>query len=262
MHRSRHRQSASGIVIAPREALAAHSPTDLFPPGDSPPGGASLSILKKLGDNSDASSVANRMRRRRFEFFLSLLENVPRPARILDVGGTREFWEVMLPEGTSGIHVTLFNLRTQQVSGASFDSVAGDARDLSRYASGSFDVVFSNSVIEHLGPKFSDQLRMASEIRRVGARYFVQTPNRWFPIEPHFLTPGFQFFPLSLRVWLVSHFSVGWYARIPDPAEARREVESVKLLDEEQVRELFPGAEIYREKMLGLTKSFVAYAGF
>jgi SAM-dependent methyltransferase len=224
--------------------------------------GASLSLLKKLGDNSDAGSVANQMRRRRFVFFLSLLDRVPRPARILDVGGTREFWETMLPQGTSGIHVTLLNLRTQEVSGAGFDSVAGDARDLSSYATKSFDVVFSNSVIEHLGPNFNDQMRMASEIRRVGARYFIQTPNRWFPIEPHFLTPGFQFFPLALRVWLVSHFSVGWYPRIPDPAEARREVESVRLLGEREVRALFPDASIYTEKMLGLTKSFVAYAGF
>lgn len=224
--------------------------------------GGRLSILKKLGDNSDAASVANRMRRRRFAFFLSLLDGVPRPVRILDVGGTREFWETMLPERSADVHVTLLNLRTQPVSGPMFDSVAGDARDLSRYAAKAFDVVFSNSVIEHLGPGHSGQSRMASEVRRVGTRYFVQTPNRWFPIEPHFLTPGFQFLPLSLRVWMVSHFSVGWYPRISDADEARHEVESIVLLSESRFRALFPDASIYREKMLGLTKSFVAYAGF
>jgi hypothetical protein len=153
-------------------------------------------------------------------------------------------------------------VREQPVSSSNFVSVAGDARDLSRYETASFDVVFSNSVIEHLGPIFSDQRRMADEIRRVGKRYFVQTPNRYFPIEPHFLTPWFQFMPLSMRAWMVSHFSVGWYERIPDKAKARREVESVALLTAAQVRQLFPEAQIYKEKIAGFTKSLVAYHGW
>ena len=223
---------------------------------------AHVSILKRLGDNSDAGSMANRMRRRRFAFFLSLLDTLPRPLRILDVGGTQQFWTAMLSGAPSGVHVTLLNLETQPVTGAMFDSVAGDARDLGRYGDKSFEVVFSNSVIEHIGPRFSDQRRMAEEVRRVGRRYFVQTPNRRFPLEPHFLTPWFQFFPIELRTWLVSHFSVGWYPRTPDRAKARREVESIVLLNEVQLRELFPDARIYKERILGLTKSFVAYSGW
>ncbi|HJP60817.1 MAG TPA: hypothetical protein VJ865_12495, partial [Gemmatimonadaceae bacterium] len=118
------------------------------------------------------------------------------------------------------------------------------------------------SVIEHLGPRFEDQRRMADEVRRVGKRYFVQTPNRYFPIEPHFLTPGFQFLPVPARVWLVTHFNVGWYRRFPDVASARQEVESICLLSRNQVRDLFPEAGIFEEKILGLTKSFVAYHGW
>ncbi len=221
-----------------------------------------VSLLKLLGDNSDPRSLATRMRKRRFTFFLSLLDGLDRPLRILDVGGTRQFWEMMGCERLDGVHVTLFNLRPEQTMASAFDSVAGDARDLSRYTDSSFDVVFSNSVIEHLGPGLSDQQRMADEIKRVGTRYFVQTPNRYFPLEPHFLVPGFQFFPKDLRVWLVSHFDIGWYRRIPDKAEARAEVESVSLLSENDLRRLFPEARIYREKLLGLTKSFVAHRGF
>jgi hypothetical protein len=96
----------------------------------------------------------------------------------------------------------------------------------------------------------------------VAKRYFVQTPNRYFPIEPHFLVPGFQFLPLRVRAKLLSRFRLGWYDRVPDKREARREVESVALLSERQVRALFPAAEIYREKFAGLTKSFVAYHGW
>jgi hypothetical protein len=218
--------------------------------------------LKKFVDNREAGSLATRMRRRRFEFFLSLLDLIDRPVSVLDVGGTQNFWEVMGLRSLGDLRITLLNLETQPVSSSNFESVAGDARDLSRYGDASFDVVFSNSVIEHLGPSFADQQLMANEIRRVGKRYFVQTPNRHFPIEPHFLTPGFQFLPVSARVWAVTHFDVGWYKAFADRDAARREVESISLLTQRQFQRLFPGALIYKERFLGLTKSFVAYGGW
>lgn len=222
-----------------------------------------LSLLGPVSDNGNPRSLATAMRRRRFAFFLSLLDKVPRPVRILDVGGEQQFWKMMGTDRLEGISVTLLNLRSEELTESLFvDSIAGDARDLGRFESGAFDVVFSNSVIEHLGPRFEDQRRMANEIRRVGKRYFVQTPNRYFPIEPHFLTPGFQFFPVSLRVWLVTHFSVGWYPRFRDVASATQEVQSICLLSRTQVRELFPEAGIFEEKILGLTKSFVAFHGW
>lgn len=202
------------------------------------------------------------MRRRRFAFFKSLLDTVPRPVTILDVGGTPQFWELMKIDALSGVSVTLLNRDAPEAGNGKIRCVRGDARDLGNWESQSVDVVFSNSVIEHLGPDFADQKRMADEIRRVGRRIFVQTPNRYFILEPHFLTPGFQFLPVAMRAWLVRNFNVGWYKRIPDPVEARREVESVALLNLRQVRALFPEAAIFRERILGFTKSFVAYSGW
>ena len=154
------------------------------------------------------------------------------------------------------------NVGPQFVPSPQFESVIGDARNLSQYADGTFDVVFSNSVIEHLGPDKLDLARMASEVMRVGKRYFVQTPNKYFPLEPHFLFPGFQFLPLGVRTWLVSHYDVGWYKRIPDPALARAEVERILLLSERELRKMFPECSIYREYILGLPKSFVAHSGW
>jgi hypothetical protein len=202
------------------------------------------------------------MRRRRFSLFLSLLSEVQRPARVLDVGGTPEFWQLMGLSELEGVRITILNLQAHPVSAPVFESVAGDARDLGRYADKSFDVVFSNSVIEHLGPAFSEQQRMANEIERVGRRYFVQTPNRYFPLEPHFLVPGFQFMPVWLRTWMVSRFDVGWYKRIADKTAARSEVESISLLSRKQLQVLFPNAVIYEEKLLGMSKSFVAFRGW
>jgi hypothetical protein len=202
------------------------------------------------------------MRRQRFAFFLSLLGQVKRPLRILDVGGTPEFWQLMGLSQLGDVRITIFNLQAHPVSGPLFESVAGDARHLGQYADRSFDVIFSNSVIEHLGPHFADQQLMAKEIERVGERYFVQTPNRYFPLEPHFLVPGFQFMPVWLRTWMLSSFDVGWYKRVPDRTAARKEIESVSLLSKKQLRTLFPNAAIYEEKLLGISKSFIAFGGW
>jgi hypothetical protein len=186
---------------------------------------------------------------------------VPRPIKILDVGGTLLFWERMGFTQASGIQVVMLNVTKNATEQDHFISVVGDARDMSAFADNEFDVVFSNSVIEHVGT-YADQRRMAEEVKRVGKRYFLQTPNRYFPIEPHFLFPLFQFLPLSVRVFLVRHFNVGWYKKIPDKNEATREVAAIRLLTQRELVALFPGAEIYKELFLGLTKSLIVYDGW
>lgn len=118
-------------------------------------------------------------------------------------------------------------------------------------------------LLDARGPgDFEGQRRMAAEIRRVGERYFVQTPNRYFPIEPHFLFPGYQFLPFEARVFLVRHFELGWVGRIPDPVQAAKTVGAIRLLDRAELETLFPRARIYRERFCGLTKSFIVYGGW
>jgi hypothetical protein len=201
------------------------------------------------------------MRRRRFDLFLSLLRSLQGRVEVLDIGGTQQFWNLMLGDADPDIRVTLLNIDHQPVSSKRFISAAGDARSIPQFAENSFDVVFSNSVIEHVGD-YSDQRRMADEVRRVARRYFVQTPNKRFPLEPHFLFPFFQYLPLGTRAWLVNRFDVGWYRRIPDRSAALTEVESIQLLTRREFAALFPEARIHEEKFGGLTKSFVAIGGW
>ena len=219
------------------------------------------SIVRTLADNSDSRSLATRMRRRRFQLFLSLLKTLDGHIEILDIGGTQAFWNLMLADSAMDLRVTLLNVEHQTVSSRRFVSAVGDARTMPELSSGSFDVVFSNSVIEHLGD-YSNQRLMAEEVQRIGRRYFIQTPNKRFPLEPHFLFPWFQYLPLGARSWLVNHFDVGWYKRIPDARAALEEVKSIQLLTKARFTALFPGAVIYEEKFAGLTKSFVAIGGW
>jgi hypothetical protein len=124
-----------------------------------------------------------------------------------------------------------------------------------------FDVVFSNSVIEHVGT-FADQQAMASEVRRVGRRYFVQTPNKYFPIEPHFLVPGFQFLPVRLRAGWLARRRIGWYPKAASYEAALAEVTQIRLLSLSEFQRLFPEGQLFRERFFGLTKSFVIYHGW
>lgn len=219
-----------------------------------------FSLLRRIADNSAQDSVASRLRMKRMRFFRTLIADLPKPIRILDVGGTEEFWRIAF--GTlDGLNVTLLNVKPVPATGGHFQSVTGDARSMPQFGTGEFDIVFSNSVIEHVGD-WNQQWRMASEIRRIGKRYFVQTPNRYFPIEPHFLVPGFQFLPVGLRVAMVRRWKLGWWPRIPEKAAAQKEVESIRLLRKAEVQKLFPGAAIGIERFLGLPKSFFAYSGF
>ena len=193
--------------------------------------------------------------------FRALVSPLPRPVRILDVGGEQEFWERVDFANEPGVEIVLLNVKTVRARGSNFSCVVGDARNMAAFRDGEFDVVFSNSVIEHLG-EYAQQRLMANEVRRVGRRYFLQTPNRYFPIEPHFLFPFFQFLPWRLRVWILSQFGIGWHNREPDRREAERIVKGIRLLAERELQALFPGAQVWREKFLGLTKSFIVFSGW
>ena len=218
-------------------------------------------MLKKLANCNDQESLGARMRRKIFRVFLELLEHVPAPVRILDVGGTQRYWEVMGFVDRPDCHITLLNLTQPEVKYDNFTGMAGDATDLSEIGDNEFDIVFSNSVIEHLGD-YNRQKLMAKEIQRVGKRYFVQTPNFLFPIEPHFLFPFFHWLPVSARAFLLTKFNLGWRKKQPDLIVARASVESIRLLSKRELSALFPQATLYRERFLGLTKSFVVYNGW
>ncbi len=217
-------------------------------------------MIQRIADNRDEQSLAVRFRRKRFAFFLSLLSQLQRPVHILDIGGTQAYWKMMGLDTKDQVFITLLNLTQDNVTLPQATSIVGDARSI-QAEDHSFDIVFSNSVIEHVG-SYQDQLQMANEVRRVGRCYFIQTPNRYFPLEPHFLFPFFQFLPISLRVLLLQNFKLGWLEKTPDVQKARGIVESIRLLSKKEFKTLFPNAPIFEEKALGLTKSFVAYGGW
>ena len=222
---------------------------------------SSIAVMRRLADASNPNSFSNRMRSNRFQMFESMAAKLDRPLRILDVGGTNQFWQNRGWAGREDVSIVTLNLTAEEQKYPNIRSIAGDATDLRQFADGSFDIAFSNSVIEHLFT-FENQRRMAEEIRRVGKAFWVQTPNYWFPMEPHFHIPGWQWMPLRLRVALIRRLRCGWRGPCVDPAKAKLAVAEVRLLTASELKGIFPTATVMPEKFLGLTKSWIVVQGF
>jgi hypothetical protein len=173
---------------------------------------------------------------------------------VLDVGGTPYNWERI----DAKFPVTLLNTEPLEPDGldARYTLVQGSGTQLD-FADRSFDIAFSNSVIEHVG-SCDAQRAFAEELRRVGRQLWVQTPARSFFFEPHLLAPFIHFLPLSWQRRLVRNFTLwGWVTR-PSQASVDRMLGELRLLDYAIFRDLFPDCEIRRERFLGFTKAFVA----
>ncbi len=184
--------------------------------------------------------------------------NLGQQARILDVGGTPDIWSTT----RTSARVFLLNLpraRTENLA-RGFLYVEGDGCGLP-FRDQSFDVVFSNSVIEHV-ESAEAQKRFAREVARVGKGYWVQTPNRYFPIETHLVTPLLHMLPKAWAAFLAQRFTVWALIHRPSPADKQwylhHILQEVRLCSKGDLGNLFPDGCIQEERFCFLTKSLIA----
>jgi Methyltransferase domain len=214
--------------------------------------GVRSSITRSLVDPDNPNSFSSKARARRWSEFHSrfpLIEEM----EVLDLGGTVEYW---LSVASRPKHVTVVNLFPQDVAGSSW--ITAHQHDACTVDLGTFDLVVSNSVIEHVGGHAQRQ-RLADVIHKSAAHHWIQTPYRYFPIEPHWLAPGMQFLPVALRTEMSRRWPLGHF-RDADSAETVAEVLQIDLLGLTEMIHYFPDSIIWREKVAGLTKSLVAIA--
>jgi len=178
--------------------------------------------------------------------------------RILDVGGLPRAWLGVPIEA----EITILNITPLDDFEGSFlqpnhVAVMGDGT-LLPYEDQSFDIVFSNSVIEHLGTREKQQA-FAAEACRVGKRYWIQTPAKEFPLEPHYFGPFVHWFSKPIQKRLLRNFTLWGLLGRPSDETLDQVLAELRLLNCKEFRELFDNPQMWVERVLGLPKSYTAY---
>lgn len=195
-----------------------------------------------------------RSRMRQFGQLFPLSEET----RVLDIGGTRYNWTFL----ETRPRITMVNLDSEVGTFGNIEMRYGDATALA-FPDGSFDLVYSNSVIEHVGD-WNKMAAYATSVQRLAARYYVQTPNRWFPVETHSMGVLYHWLPLRLACKAYRWMSLqGWRLR-PDQRTVADDLYSFRLLSRRELKRLFPDATIIAERTWlfpFVPKSFIVVRG-
>jgi hypothetical protein len=222
----------------------------------------------KRPDENDPKSIRHRMRKARFKRIEGLLDDILSKkdiATILDVGGRRDYWKLLDPAYRSRIHLTILNTeedvaREEQNEGIgiTIQTVVGDGTNMLEYGDGAFDMAHSNSVIEHVG-LYRNMAAFAKETRRVGRAYYLQTPNFWFPLEPHYGLPFIHWLPEPTRLFLHSSVNLGFAERASSWDEAMARVDHTRIVSRRLLTNLFPDGTHATERFALMAKSLIVY---
>jgi hypothetical protein len=174
---------------------------------------------------------------------------------VVDLGGTVDYW-TRSPVHPRSVHV--LNLQEPPTSVPDWVTVdVADATDPALLSeAGAYDLVYSNSVIEHVGGH-QRRKAFAANVAALADRHWVQTPYRYFPVEPHWVCPCMQFLPLHTRARLGLHWPLV-HTRPADLESAIAAQMSVELLDITAMRHYFPTSQIVHDRLAGLVKSVIA----
>ncbi|SMX24260.1 class I SAM-dependent methyltransferase [Boseongicola aestuarii] len=212
------------------------------------------------------AAAQRKFRSRRFLLIDEILRNLlsqKEKVSVLDAGGRPGYWKLLSPDLRSRVSIVCLNftrelqLHAESVEDLRIEFEAGDACNMPQYGEGQFDLVHSNSVIEHVG-NFHNMSRFASETARVGRGYYHQTPDLLFPIEPHYGVPFVHWLPESLRVKLFTKMNLG-YAKQCDFGHAIKRADHTRIISKWMMRQFFPDAEVLSERVLFIPKSTVCY---
>lgn len=211
-------------------------------------------LRHRIADPMEIRSVGTYLRSRRWDVFRERFPEIAQ-MRVIDLGGTVLHWQTCPLRPSS---VVVVNLDADASPVDWIEAVQGDACALPSELDGAtFDLVYSNSLIEHVGGHFHRCL-FAQNVRSLAPHHWVQTPYRYFPVEPHWLFPGLQFLPQRARAVAIRHWPLSPVR--PSPQEALRDVLEVELLSKTEMAFYFDQSEIVHERVLGITKSLIAVA--
>ncbi|MCK5889729.1 MAG: class I SAM-dependent methyltransferase [Methylococcales bacterium] len=200
------------------------------------------SFVRKLKEK-----MQHKWRKKRISSFIEKM-NPDKNTRILDLGGTPFFWDVV----DADLNIVIFNtedeVRRWPINALeNYNVIAGDALHY-QFDLLEFDIVFSNSVIEHIPqervPKF------AQIVKDIAPRYWIQTPSKYFPIEAHCNLLFWWFYPSRVKTWWINKWYKSGNAFLAD------QMQTTHTYGRKQIVHLFPEASVVNERVLGIIKSY------
>ena len=216
--------------------------------------GAASRFSRVIADTSSPHSLSGRARERRWRWLVRRFPALG-DMRVIDLGGLVDVWEraPLRPR-----EVTVLNTFTQRADAEWIEAVVGDACELPERLHGQrWDLVYCNSVIEHVGGHWR-RAALADSVHALADHHWVQTPYRYFPIEPHWLFPGFQFLPVRARAAVTVRWPVGAYRSLREPVPAVRRSLETELLSRTELEYYFPRSEVVAESLGPFVKSLIA----
>ena len=169
---------------------------------------------------------------------------------LLDVGGYPSNWTQYKPvvKCLDILNIHPIELAKTDCSHYNMRAIIGDGCRLD-LPNNAYDIVFSNSVIEHVG-SYENQKAFASEVGRVGKSLWIQTPAYECFIEPHYLAPFIHWLPKKWQKKLIRNFTIRGLLDQPTSVEVDNMVETTRLLSFKEFKSLF----VVEYKNLGVYK--------
>jgi hypothetical protein len=213
-------------------------------------------LTRRLTDESNPHSAASRARQRRWQLLLDAFPDLA-SMRVIDLGGLVGEWQRAPLRPASVLVVNLFD----QAGADGIETLTVDACALSPSAFGAppgrpFDLVYSSSVLDLVGGHWR-RVEFARVVGELADRHWVQTANRYFPLDAYTLFPFQPSLPLEARAWLAPRWPLG-YRRAPDRHAGVLLNLERDPLSAAALAAYFPASEIWRERVAGLTKSVIA----
>lgn len=226
--------------------------------------------MNRHQDLTNPNSLRSKIRRKRVKHLVDFINQIItrqnlKTFKICDLGGTYRYWLVFPFSDFKDVNfeITLVNIEEAIQSedenyqklldhpNLKFISEVGNGCDMSHKEDNSFHLTHSNSVIEHVGD-WQNIKSFAKESQRIGDYYFVQTPNYWFPIEPHYVLPLVHFCSRPIHTKLLMMFKNRSFD------EATANFEENRMLSYKEFKYLYGDSTLITERFFLLRKSFIA----